>query len=168
MTSYRIDAGSLTVKAHSRLHDVKTTWTKLSGTAVADADTLATTGATATFDVDMTVFDAGDWLKNRKLRGDFQLEANPRATFELRAVRDVVRDGPTFTATAEGVIRWRGKEVVVTLAGQGKLDPVALEATATFVLDIRTLGLAAPKFLMIKMSDEVAVDVKLRGVAVPA
>ena len=168
MTSYRIDAGSLTVKAHSPLHDVKTTWTKVSGTAIADADTLATTGVTASFVVDMTAFDAGDWLKNRKLRNDFQIEANPRATFELRAVRDVVRDGPTFTATAEGVIRWRGKEVVVTLAGQGKLDPVALEATASFGLDIRTLGLAAPKFLMIKMSNDVVIEVKLHGVPVPA
>lgn len=167
MTRYQLDAGSLTVKARSRLHDVTTTWSKITGTAEADADTLATSGATATFTVDMTAFDAGDWLKNKKLRSDFALDAHPQATFELQRVRDVVRDGPTFTATAEGVIRWRGKSAVVTLAGQGKLDAVSLEATATFELDIRTLGLAAPRFLMIKMSDEVLIDVRVRGRAVP-
>jgi polyisoprenoid-binding protein YceI len=160
---YHIEAGTLTVKARSRVHDTTTVWDKISGDVEAEADTLATAGATATFSVDMTSFDAGDWLKNRKLRKDFDMDAHPKATFELRALRDVVRDGPTFTATAEGVLRWRGKEVVVTLAGQGKLDGVGLEAKATFELDIKRLGLAAPRFLMFKVEDEVTVDVSVRG-----
>ena len=91
----------------------------------------------------MTSFDAGDWLRNRKLRKDFDIDAFPTATFELRAIRDVVRDGPRFRATAEGALGWRGKQVVVTLAGQGTIDAMGLEATATFELDIRTLGLAS-------------------------
>jgi polyisoprenoid-binding protein YceI len=160
---YRVDAGTLTVKARSRVHDTTTVWDKVTGDVEADADTLATAGAKATFSVDMTSFDAGDWLKNRKLRKDFDMDAHPRATFELRAVRDVVRNGPTFTATAEGVLSWRGREVVVTLAGQGKLDGVGVEAKATFELDIKQLGLAAPRFLMFKVEDEVTVDVSVRG-----
>lgn len=164
---YQVQAGKLTVQARSRIHDTTTTWDKLSGEVVADPDTLATAGATARFTVDMTSFDAGDWLKNRKLRKDFELDAHPAATFELRALRDVVREGGTFTATAEGVIRWRGREAVVTLAGRGKLDAMGLEATAKFELDIRHLGLAAPRFLMIKMEDEVAIEVTVRGPVVP-
>ncbi|MGN6108975.1 MAG: YceI family protein [Kofleriaceae bacterium] len=164
---YQVQAGKLTVQARSRIHDTTTTWDKLSGEVVADPDTLATAGATARFTVDMTSFDAGDWLKNRKLRKDFEIEAHPAATFELRALRDVVREGETFTATAEGVIRWRGREAVVTLAGRGKLDAMGLEATAKFELDIRHLGLAAPRFLMIKMEDEVAIEVTVRGPVVP-
>jgi len=160
---YRIAAGKLTVKARSRVHDTTTVWNKVTGDVEAEAETLATAGAQAKFTVDMTAFDAGDWLKNRKLRKDFDMDSHPSATFELRAVRDVVRDGPTFTATAEGVLRWRGKEVVVTLAGQGKLDGVSLEATATFELDIKKLGLAAPRFLMFKVEDEVTVDVNIQG-----
>ena len=85
----------------------------------------------------------------------------------LTAVRDVVRDGPTFTATADGKLRWHGKEVVVTLRGSGKLDGMGVEATGTFDLDIRTLGLSAPRFLMIKMDDVVAVDVTVRGAVIP-
>jgi polyisoprenoid-binding protein YceI len=160
---YRVEAGTLTVKARSKVHDTTTVWNKISGTVDADADTLATAGAKAVFTVDMTSFDAGDWLKNRKLKSDFDMDKHPVATFELAAVRDVVRDGPTFTATAEGVLKWRGKEVVVEMKGQGKLDGVSVQASATFELDIRRLGLTAPRFLMIKMADEVSIDVSISG-----
>jgi polyisoprenoid-binding protein YceI len=160
---YRVDGGSLKVQARSRVHDTTTVWDKLAGDVEADADTLATAGARATFRVDMTSFDAGDWLKNRKLKKDFDMDAHPTATFELTAVRDVVRDGATFTATAEGLLRWRGKEVPLVLSGRGTLDDTRVEASATFELDIKKLGLSAPRFLMIKMEDEVTIDVTVRG-----
>ncbi len=164
---YRVTAGKLTVRARSRIHDTTTVWDRITGDVEADPETLAIAGAAASFRVDMTSFDAGDWLRNRKLRKDFELEAHASAAFELRALRDVRRDGPTFTATAEGVLRWRGKEVPLTLAGKGKLDGAALEATATFELDIRKLGLSAPRFLMFKMEDEVEIEAALQGTAVP-
>ncbi len=160
---YTVAAGTLTVKARSRVHDTTTVWSKLTGEVEADADTLATAGAKAIFHVDMTTFDAGDWLKNRKLRKDFDLDHHPTATFELRSISEVVRDGPSFSAKAEGVLKWRGKEVVVVLAGQGKLDGVGVAATGSFELDIKRLGLAAPKFLMFKVEDEVTVDVTIQG-----
>lgn len=161
---YRVGSGSkLLVKARSSLHDTTTEWTVVRGDVEADPDTLATDGATARFTVDMTQFDAGDWLKNRKLKKDFEMEAHPEAVFELRAVRDVARTGAQFTATAEGLLRWRGREVPLTIAGKGTLDERGLAATGTFDLDIRQLGLAAPKFFVFKMADEVAVEVTLRG-----
>ena len=160
---YRVSGGTLRVKARSRVHDTTTVWDRLTGDVEADADTLATAGAKATFSVDMTSCDAGDWLKTRKLKKDFELERHPTAVFELRSVKDVVREGAKFTATAEGVLKWRGKEVVLVLAGRGTLDEVHVEASATFELDIKTLGLAAPRFLMIKMEDEVTVEVTVRG-----
>ncbi|MEJ7598063.1 MAG: YceI family protein [Kofleriaceae bacterium] len=162
--NYKVQTGTLTVKARSRVHDTTTVWNQVTGEVEADAETLGTAGAKATFRVDMTAFDAGDFLKNRKLRKDFDLERHPAAVFELRVVRDVVRDGPSFSATAEGTLRWRGKEVGLVLAGQGKLDAVSLEATATFELDIRKLGMSAPRFLMFKMEDEVMVEVRVGGV----
>jgi polyisoprenoid-binding protein YceI len=160
---YRVTGGKLSVKARSRIHDTTTVWDKITGDVDADPDTLASS-AKATFAVDMTSFDAGDFLKNRKLRKDFDMDGHPQATFELRSVRDVVRDGPTFKATAEGVLKWRGKEVLVTLQGSGKLDGVSVEAQGSFELDIRKLGLSAPRFLMIKMEDEVTVEVSVKGV----
>ena len=164
MTRYQIGAGSqLRVTARSRLHNASTTWDAITGEVEADRATLATTGARARFAVDMTRFDAGDWLKSRKLRKDYDLEHHARAEFELTALDGVVADGDRFRATARGVLRWRGKEVPLELVGDGRLTADALVATGRFELDIRTLGLAAPRFLMIKMEDEVAVEVVLRG-----
>jgi polyisoprenoid-binding protein YceI len=165
---YRIGAGSkLVVQAKSRIHDTSTVWSKIEGDVDANPETLATAGARATFKVDMTTFDAGDFLRNRKLRKDFEMDAHPIATFELTGVRDVVRTGSEFTATGDGNLRWRGREVTLAIAGKGTLDARGLAATGRFVLDIRRLGLSAPRFLMFKMEDEVEVEVTLRGEAAP-
>jgi polyisoprenoid-binding protein YceI len=158
---YAVGAGTLTVKARSSVHDTTTKWDKVTGDVVADPDAIE--GATATFRVDMTSFDAGDWLKNRKLRKDFDMDAHPTATFTLERVSDVVRDGSKFTAKATGHLRWRGKDVVLELAGQGTLDRDRLEANATFELDIKKLGLQPPRVLMFKMEDTVTVAVTLTG-----
>jgi polyisoprenoid-binding protein YceI len=168
MARYVVAAGSsLVVKARSSIHDTKTVWSKVTGEVTADAATLATAGAVATFTVDMTAFDAGDFLKNRKLRKDFDLEKHPQATFTLTGLRDVVGEGGRFKATAEGVLRWRGREVTLTVAGEGTLDDSRLAAVGRFELDIKRLGLSAPRFLMFKVEDEVAVEVTLAGTVRP-
>ena len=164
---YRVAAGTLTVQARSRVHNTTAVWNKLTGDVTADPDTLATAGATARFEVDMTAFDAGDFLKNRKLRSDFELARHPTARFELARVRNVVRTGATFTATADGVLAWRGRQVELVLEGRGTLDAMTVSASATFELDIRALGLSAPRFLMFKVEDEVSVAVEIRGAVVP-
>ncbi len=165
MAHYIIGNGSLlSVKARSSVHDTVTVWNNVTGTLTSDVETLDTVGAIASASVDMTEFDAGDWLKNRKLRKDYDMDAHPRATFELTGLRNVVRTGPTFTATADGVLGWRGKKVNVTIAGKGTMTTTTFDATGSFELDIRTLGLQAPKVLMFKVQDEVLVDVTLRGV----
>ncbi|MFT3693079.1 MAG: YceI family protein [Kofleriaceae bacterium] len=153
--------GKLVVKARSSVHDTTTTWDKISGDVDADPDAIET--AKAQFSVDMTAFDAGDWLKNRKLRKDFALEDHPTATFALDKVSNVQRDGAKFTATAEGMLRWRGKQVPLKLTGHGSLDDQRLTATASFELDIKLLGLTPPKFFLFKVEDVVTVDVKLEG-----
>ena len=158
---YQVRSGKLTVKARSSVHDTTTVWSQIGGEVDADLDAIE--AAKATFRVDMTAFDAGDWLKNRKLRKDFELDAHPSATFELQRVSDVVRDGAKFTARASGLLRWRGKDVPLELAGSGTLDRERLAATARFELDIRKLGLAAPRFFVFKMEDEVTVEVEVQG-----
>jgi hypothetical protein len=80
-------------------------------------------------------------------------------------VSDVVRDGAKFTANAEGVLAWRGREVVLKISGQGTLDDRRVTASGSFELDIRELGLSAPRFLMFKMQDEVTVSVSIEGAA---
>jgi polyisoprenoid-binding protein YceI len=156
-------SGQLTVKARSSVHDTTTRWDKITGEVEADPDHID--AARGRFSVDMTSFDAGDWLKNRKLRKDFEMDAHPTATFSLEAVSLLKRDHNAFEATAKGTLRWRGKDVVLELAGKGTLDDKRLAADATFELDIKRLGLAAPRFFMFKIEDVVTVAVALTGVA---
>ena len=165
MARYIIGKGSqLSVKARSNVHDTVTVWNKVTGTLTADVATLDSAGATASASVDMTEFDAGDWFKNRKLRKDYDIDAHPCATFELTGLRNVVRNGPAFTAIAAGVLGWRGKQLNVTIAGKGTMSATTFDATGAFELDIRALGLQAPKVLMFKVQDEMSVEIILRGV----
>ena len=156
--------GKLTVKARSSIHDTTTVWNKITGEV--EADPSAPGGieaAKATFSVDMTAFDAGDWLKNRKLRKDFAIDDHPTATFELERVSKVVNDGASFAAQAEGQLRWRGTTVPLKLSGKGSLDADRFTASASFDLDIKLLGLTAPKFLLFKVEDVVTVEIVLQG-----
>jgi polyisoprenoid-binding protein YceI len=166
---YAVAAASrLTVKARSSIHDTVTVWDRVTGSVAVDPATIETAGAKATFQVDMTHFDAGDFIKNRKLRKDFEMDAHPTASFELTGLRDIVRDGEKLSAKADGVLRWRGREVKLVVAGTGTLTAAAIDVTGTFELDIRDLGMKAPRFLMFKMSDEVTVEVKLLAANSPA
>ena len=155
--------GRLTVKARSSIHDTTTTWDRVTGDVEADPEQIE--DARATFRVDMTSFDAGDWLKNRKLRKDFALDDHPSATFRLERVSVTKRDGARFEATATGTLEWRGKQVALELAGKGTLDAARVAADATFELDIKRLGLQAPKLFLFKVEDVVTVAVTLAGAA---
>jgi len=105
-------------------------------------------------------------MKNRKLRKDYKLADHPRATFELEGLRDVVRkDDGSFEATGLGTLRWRGKSVAIEIAGTGVMTGGSVDAKGTFDLDIRDLGMKAPRVLMFKMQDVVTIDVTLRAKA---
>ncbi|HTE52045.1 MAG TPA: YceI family protein [Kofleriaceae bacterium] len=163
MTAYVIDgaASRVAVKARSNIHDTETRWTGVSGRIEADAADLA--GAVAAeVVIDMTRHDAGDFLRNRKLRKDLEVERYPAARYRLTGLRDVVeRGGGRFAATAVGVIAWHGREVAVVAAGEGMVGADQIAATARFDLDVRELGVEPPRFLMFKVEDTVAVVVSL-------
>ena len=167
MATYKVDVqrSKLVVQARSSIHDTSTVWDKVSGTATADPADLANAPA-ATFAVDMTSFDAGDWLKNRKLKKDFDLDKHPRAEFTLSSLRDVVeQDDGSFTAIAVGTLAWRGRKVELTINGSGTVDESGIDAKGSFDLDVRDLGMKAPRVLMFKVEDVVSCDVTLVAAA---
>lgn len=162
MPIYKVDSArsQVVVQARSSIHDTSTTWNRLQGTI--DADPAALQDARASFSLDMTAFDAGDWLKNRKLKKDMELAQHPTATFELTGLRDMSpSQGGHFQATADGILRWRGKELALEITGTGTLDASSLAATGSFELDIRRLGMEPPRFLMFKVESEVRVEITL-------
>lgn len=160
MPAYRIESGRVVVRARSSIHDTDTVWDAVSGTITADPADLA--AAEVELAVDMTRYDAGDFLRNRKLKKDLGLEKYPTARFRLAALREVaeVAEG-RFTARAEGTIEWRTRTVSIAAKGDGTLDASELRATARFDLDVRGFGVEPPRFLMFKVENVVAVEVTL-------
>lgn len=155
------------VTARSSIHDTTCVWSKLEGSIEVDpADPGA--GAVAELRVDMRVFDAGDRLKNWKLKGDLEPDKHPTAVFRLARLADV-RPGAAgdLQAAAAGALSWRGRTTQITAPGSGHLDPTSLSADATFELDVRTLGVTPPKILMFKVESVVLIKVSLRAQALP-
>lgn len=155
--------GKLTVTATSKVHDTTIAWNKLAGEVDARPDALE--AAKATFTVDMLAYDAGDWMKNRRLRNDYDLERHRTATFTLERLRDIVADGSQFQATATGTLRWRGIELPIEVVGKGTLDARQLAASARFTLDVTRFGIQPPKLFMFKVDNVATVEVELSGVA---
>ena len=168
MPIYRIESGRVVVSARSSIHDTRTVWDSLAGTVTADPADLAA-GAAVDLTVDMTRYDAGDFLKNRKVKKDLEVDQHPIARFRLDVLREVTETGPgRFTARAEGAIEWRGHSVPVTAAGEATLEDGALRATGRFELDVTSFGVEPPRFLMFKVEEVVAVEVTLLARAASA
>jgi polyisoprenoid-binding protein YceI len=160
VASYKIQRGKVTVTARSSIHDSKTVWAKITGRIDADPDALA--GATAEVQVDMRAFDAGDFMKNWKLKSELDADKHPTAIFRLSRIEDVRE--PTageFTGVAIGQLAWRGKTADIRARGTARLDRRTLDANASFELDVKLLGVAPPKILMFKVEDVVSVQVEL-------
>ena len=163
MPSYTIDPqrSKLTVFARSGVHDTEIVWKGFSGTIEADPDELK--ASTMTISVDMKTGDAGDWLKNRKMRKDMNFDKHPSASFRVDAISAVTQDDSDLKATVEGSLTWRGKTVSVTASSHGTLTDGELVATGTFPLDMTKLGITPPKVLMIKVKDVVDCTVQLHA-----
>lgn len=162
---YRIDAARsrVIVTARSNVHDTEAKWDKMSGHIEVDPAAVAD-GATAAIDVDMTSFDAGDWLKNRKLKKDLDVAKHPTASFELTELSDLKEQDDRTIAQASGVIRWRGREATIAATGHATVGDREISARASFDLNVRDLGVTPPKILMLKVEEIVSITVELTAV----
>jgi polyisoprenoid-binding protein YceI len=162
---YTVARAEIVVTARSSVHDTTARWTTMTGAIEVDpADPAA--GATALLTVDMRDFDAGDRLKNWKLKGDIEPDKYPEAVFTLAELRDVARAGDQnqkWNAAAPGTIRWRGREAMITAKGGATVAPAWISAECSFELDVRDLGVKPPKILMLKVEEIVHVTVRLEA-----
>ncbi len=162
MSTFCVDSGRsrVQVRARSSVHDTDTVWNRVTGTIEVNADSVEQARGTVT--VDMTSFDAGDWLKNRKLKKDLNPAAHPEATFSIESVDQVSPKGDdSFEARVSGSMTWRGRSTPIQATGTGSIRDGQLHATGSFELDVRTLGVSPPRFLMLKVEDVVSVTVTL-------
>jgi polyisoprenoid-binding protein YceI len=161
MPSYTIDskASKLAVTARSSVHNTNIEWSGFSGTI--DAELEALEDIAADLSVDMTTADAGDWLKNRKLRKEMDFDKHPSATLKIEKLEKVQREGAKISATLHGALDWRGKQITVVVTGSGTLNDKELRAQGTFDINMTELGITPPKVLMIKVEDVVSCKVDI-------
>jgi polyisoprenoid-binding protein YceI len=161
---YRVQRGLVEVKARSSIHDTDTRFARLEGWIEFDPDN--TPATRAEISVDMRVFDAGDKLKNWKLKSDLEPDKHPTAAFTLARLEDAHEPSAgRFEARARGQLRWRGRSVDLRLKGQASVDRRSIDARATFELDVRDLGVKPPGFLMFKVENVVTVQVSIFAIA---
>ena len=155
MAHYVIDErqSKLVVMARSKVHDTEMIWKGITGSIDAKVDGLDS--AKSEISVDMTTGDAGDWVKNRKLRKELNFDKNPKASFSLRSVEKLEQSEQAVSAQLQGELRWRGKTITVDCKTQGKVTQTGIEVTGTFDIDMTDLGITPPKVLMIKIDDVV-------------
>lgn len=166
MARYVVSHGRVSVKARSSIHDTTTVWSAVSGEIEFDPDRID--GAAATVRIDMRTFDAGDRLKNWKLRGDIEPEKYPTAIFRLERLSNVSREAERLGASATGRIDWRGKNAAIRAEGSAVVTPATIKASARFDLNVRDVGVTPPKILMFKVEDVVTVEVELTANALLA
>jgi len=149
VTPYRVVKGRVKVKASSS-PDV-TTWSKLSGTI--QLDPAPPLGARAELSVDMRSFEAGDWFKNWKLKGDLDPTAHPTARFVLMRFDGLREASPgQLEATAVGQLQWRGQTAEIRVRGKARVNPRAIDASGSFELDALSLGIKADEPVRVEVS----------------
>lgn len=161
MPSYTIDsqASKLVVTARSSVHNTDTEWRGITGSINADLGDLASIAGDVA--VDMTTADAGDWLKNRKLRKDMDFAKHPKATVQIDRLEEISQEGDAVSATLHGTLHWRSKAVAVVVTGSGTLTDKELQASGSFTIDVTKLGITPPKVLMIKVEDVVHCNINI-------
>jgi polyisoprenoid-binding protein YceI len=166
LVRYVVDPAKSVVVVHARssVHDTEARWTKLGGIVSVDPANPGT-GAEARVLVDMREFDAGDRMKNWKLRGDIEPDKYPEAVFTLAKLEDVRAGGGAarVEAAALGAIVWRGRTAQVKATGGASITPTRIVATCKFDLNVTHLGVKPPKVLMFKVDEVVTVEVTLEA-----
>jgi len=160
---YKVQRGHVEVKARAPGHDTVARFSKLDGTIDFDPDNPQ--AGRAELALDMRHLDAGDKLKNWKLKTDLEPDTYPTASFTLARFQDIheVTAGQ-FTATALGQLRYRDKMPMIHVKGLAAVDRRSIDARTSFELDVRDLGIFPPRFLMFRVEDVVLVQVALFAV----
>lgn len=164
VTRYVLTAGRVVVTARSALHDTRCLFPRMTGEV--DFDPAEPQRARAEIRLDLRELDAGDRLKTWKLRGTIAPERYPLATFSLARIdRFEELAGGNVRAVAVGTLAWHDHKVELRAAGDATITPRAIMARAQFDLDVRSVGVAPPKFLMFKIDEVVSVQVEISATA---
>src|SRR5690606_13688149 len=127
----RIERGRVLVTARSSIHDARTERSVVTGIAEVVPAEVAVDPRLAV-EVDMTRFDAGDLLRNRKVRKDREVDRHHLARVTLGGLEEVTTTADGFAARVRGHLAWHDRSIEVVARGNGRLDGHGFQASATF------------------------------------
>ena len=152
------EASKLIARVRSSLHEVEIVWDAVRGSFELNPEDLAA-GIEGSVEVEMTRYDSGDWLRNRKIRNDLRLRDYPHARLELgKLVEMRTAESDGLVGKIEGVLQWHGHTVPVTVSGTGTVNAKTVSAQCSFRLKMGQLGITVPRFLMFRMDEEVLLE----------
>jgi polyisoprenoid-binding protein YceI len=125
-----------------------------------DLDDLEST-ASGTVTVPLKSQSFGDRMRDFAMHRHIQVKKWPEAQLVIKRV--VVASRDPWSVTVEGALHYQGRTTDLAIDATGSVSPQSLDATATFALDLPTIGIQPPSLLFLKV--ERSVDVIVRIVA---
>ena len=131
--------------------DLVARWSKGAGTIELDPDHPA--GARAEITVDIRTFDAGDWFSHWRVNAGLDVDRHPTARFLLMRLEGARESTPgQIEGVAVGQLQWRGHTTDVRARGKARISRRQIDATGSFDVDARRLGVAAGDLLAVEVT----------------
>lgn len=106
-------------------------------------------------------------LRDQHLRSDTWLDAGrfPEATFEVTGVSGAARleEGREARVRLSGRFTLHGRTRQVTASARVKLEAGVVTVRARFTVHLADYGVSIPEVVQLKVSEDIVVDVQLRG-----
>src|SRR5437867_2934946 len=162
VTRFRVDPSRSIVRfdAAATGHTVHGVTHQVAGEVVFDPDDL-TREAEVAFQVDAVALDTGNKIRDRKMR-DSHLETGryPTIAFRssgVRAIAPTLRPGETQELTVKGTLSLHGVDKLLTFPVKAVRHGKDLRVTGEVPLRLSDFAIPIPRFLFIKLQDEVKV-----------
>jgi len=158
-TEWTIDKSrsAIHVKARSTLHDSKSVGT-LSGTVQGDPDSLESTAGGTVF-IPIGDFDFGNRLQTSAVLSKLDVDKYPMARFRVDGVR-VLSKSP-WRVQILGKLDYRNRQTSFEVEATGRFDERTLDASASFPLNLPSIGVKPPSLLFFKVADDIEIDLKI-------
>jgi len=140
------------------MHATSSTADGLTGALSFDLDKIEET-AHGSVTVPMARMSFGDRLRDWGMRRHLNVKRWPTAVFDVSTAR--VESREPWCAQIDGVIRYRDVRLPVSVTATGTVTEESISAQATFECRLTDLGIAPPRFLVLKVADVVQVEVRL-------
>jgi polyisoprenoid-binding protein YceI len=152
------ERSTVSVRAQSRLHGVKSLGAGLNGYVAGNFDDPRSL-AEGRISFPMAQMSFGDRIRDFALRRQLNIKRWPQAHFDVQRVEVQERD--PWRIQVIGVLSYHDHTLEINLPASGSVSDTQMNATAQFTINLPDIGITPPRFLMFKMANTVTVEVRL-------